>query len=255
MCLHRTAQSLLGLGGVLLVCAAQAPSLPSQGTVRPIEQINMSTRDAKADAVLNALRPALYAAGRTARIDYQASCEPVTGRVLFPSISVRPLPPHEPLNLAAFQEMFITDKNVVVSEATSGVVSIRIGRVPEALLHTRIPKLTFYAHTDQYYPQGVFYELKMNGMVRASMKQIGVRPANYISEYLVGERLKGSAHLPSEMRDVTVEQVLDRIARTFNGVVLYGTCATPPVFLLQFIPLVDLPTVTPDNTGTSNPFR
>jgi len=245
MSLHRTVQSLLGLSGVLLVCAAQASSLPSQGTMRPIEPTNMSLGDAEANAVLNALRPALYVANRTARIDYQASCEPVTGRVLFPSVSVHPLPPHEPLNLSAFQDMFIADKNVVVSEMTPGVISIRIGRVSDALLHTRIPKLIFYANMDQYYPQGVFYELKMNGTVRASMKQIGVRPANYVPEYLVGERLEGS-HLPSEMRDVTVEQVLDRIARTFNGVVLYGTCTNPPLFLLQFIPLVDFPTVTPN---------
>jgi hypothetical protein len=243
MNLLRRARIAFGLTIVVMLCCGQVSPPLAQGTSRPI---SLLSTDAYQHAFLNALRPALYAAGRQARVDYQASCEPVTGKVLFPSTAVHPLPPHRPLDLAAFREMFVTDKNVVVSEAAPGIVSVRIGHMSDALLHTRIPELIFYARMDRYSPQGVFYELKMNGTVRASMKQIGVRPANYVSEFLTGERVEGFPHLPSEMRDATVEQVLDRVARTFNGVVLYGTCTNPPVFLLQFVPLVDFPLATPN---------
>ncbi|HEV2289678.1 MAG TPA: hypothetical protein VGR81_12060 [Candidatus Acidoferrales bacterium] len=59
------------------------------------------------------------------------------------------------------------------------------------------------------------------------MTKLGLRVPLQLSEQLLATPAPGLPHLPAEMKDVTVNQILNSIAVTFKGIVIYGTCTHP----------------------------
>ena len=97
-------------------------------------------------ALLEYLWPLLSSAKRPGRVYYRAICTPDDHSypLEFPEIDVRQRSNAE-TDLAVVRSIFRRDHDVTVTEDRTGVVRVRIGDVPETVLHTFIPELSFDA--------------------------------------------------------------------------------------------------------------
>jgi hypothetical protein len=217
---------------ISILGSAQASPLPREQDDRvPV----LSFGDSNADNVLNCFRSALATLKLVGRIDYQAVCLSQPTRLSFPSIDTHALS-HGENGLIAFQQMFNGDKDVAVTEVYPGVIRIGIGHVPESLLQTKISNLTITADEQSDY-HAVLRALRSNEAVKAEIKRLGFQHANYIDIYPTSLLPSRQPQFPLSMHHVSVEQVLDRIALTFKGVVLYGACENRHLYEFFFMPI------------------
>jgi hypothetical protein len=93
-------------------------------------------------AFLKQLWPVLDRGEKVGRIYYRGSClQDANLGISFRQLDVRPAPVGES-GVAAVKSILRDEKSISVEADDSGVIRIRIGRVPDAILHIRIPRLT-----------------------------------------------------------------------------------------------------------------
>jgi len=213
---------------VLVLLANTIHRLDSQPAAhnQPVLQ-EKSRRDEK--SVIKFLQSALARTGSAARIYFHGTCDVnPDGSLQFPAINIVPLSGDE-VGVAAVQEMFRNDKDVMVTSDTPGVIRIVIGSVSRTILDTRLPSLRL-TKTAQYNPGGpggAIDAFESTAAVQAAMRESKVHQE---SDFYIGLEqpvLARLPHLRSSIKDMTVDQALDSIAKTFPGVVVYGECARP----------------------------
>jgi hypothetical protein len=203
------------------------------------QDIKQSQYDAGEDnkaSVLKYLMPVLTQAGKVGRIYFAADCPPDEAYPYvpypFPTISVKP-PAEGASGVAAVQEMFREDKNVTIEEKPEGIVRVRIGGPNEELLQTRIANITFNSE-EQYNSEWAIRAIKSTKEVAATIHNLGItgdsRPVTWL-ETAPDERLP---HLPDSIKNVTMDEALDRVAQTFGGMVVYGTCVKQHYITIKF---------------------
>ncbi len=209
-------------------CRSHAPRVVLRGCPSLAPERQRETR-----AIFRGLCAALVVRGEAGCVYYSGI--PASGNgptlfpwglpVLFPAIRVG-RPPKEGSGLAAAREMFRGDNCVVVQQG-QGLVRVNIGRVSTAILGIRIPLLRL-KRQDRYDAFSAILAVQDANRVRAAMRRLGWHlPPVIVVDYLLPVPKRGLPCLPAVMRDVTVGQVLDRIATTFKGIVLYGECKVP----------------------------
>jgi hypothetical protein len=100
-------------------------------------------------AVLKKLWPALGYGEKVGRIYYRGSClQDAKLGVSFQQLDLGPAPVGTS-GVATVQYILRNEKNISVEKDNTGVIRIRIGSVPEAILHVRIPRLTL-SPAEQY---------------------------------------------------------------------------------------------------------
>jgi len=214
--------------GVMFVSQAGASPRADQSSIGAPTLSN-------ADAVVRQFIAALKRANNAGEIYYQATCQFGNGHdvLLFPRTIVQS-PSTRRRGLVSVREMFQADKSVTVSQERKNLIRVRIGDVPESILRAKI-SLLLLTPDEQFTPHMVLDALQSNADVRASIKRLGIHPAQGLSIYPVQPPAAGLPHFPSVMRDVTVGEVLEAVAQTFHGVVLYGACSQPPLFGIRFV--------------------
>ena len=206
--------------GSILGSLGAAPSSRAQE-----DSYSYSASKRNEDAVLKYLLPALSSAGKRGRLYYRAACHAEGDPVPFPLIEARP-PSKDEKGLTAVQQIFRNDKDVAVTEKPSGIITIRIGEISAAILQTKIPLLRLDPD-EQYNPTEAIDAIESSKDMDAAMRNLGVSPVSIPLGGLSTPPGKGLPHLPPSMKNVTVHQALDSIARTFQGIVIYGECAEP----------------------------
>jgi hypothetical protein len=203
----------------LQIAVADPPTLAGTSAAR-----NDSLR-----AVLTNLRPVLASAGKAGRIYYEAICPPTEDFPLaFPPTRVRP-PVANATGLAAVRSVFRDEKDVLVAEGLPGIIRVRIGRVPDAILRTRITTLRLKP-TQQYNSYQAIWAIENAREVRTAMEELHVVvPVRPVSMPFVLPA-EGLPHLPAELSNVTMDQALDMVARTWGGIVFYGACTEPDTY-------------------------
>jgi len=183
------------------------------------------------DAVWRYLKPAIFGSGKAVRLYYRANChatkdyvgqEPVP----FPLVKVQP-PSKGKTGFAAVREIFNNAENIAVTEDPGGIIRIRIGEVPTAILKTKLTRLNLNP-LNQYNPDEALGEIITTNEMKSAMRSLRMSTVPTVAGP-VTEPLKGLPHLPSSMRNVTVDQAIDRVAETWagEGIVVYGACAKP----------------------------
>ena len=219
------------LGGIvlaILLAIGSITPLDARGAPHGQDQ-SRGERLQGEQTVIKDLQLALAHTGKTARIYFHAACyQGDDSRVLFPVIDVQPLQSGES-GLEAVQKIFRNDKDVRVTETRSGIVTIVIGKVSGAILSTKLPllKLSRSARYNPGGPGGAIDTIESAAVVKAAAHKLGIQQEPYFYIGLVEPLMKTLPHLLPEMRNVTVDQALDTIARTFPGVVVYGECTRP----------------------------
>ncbi len=220
------ALSILVLGSNYILQNAEA----SPVTISAAE----SERNEK--VVLKQLWPVLQIAGEAGRIYYRAPhCEPANVYpAAFPQIDIS-APPKSGTGLAAVRKIFESDKSITVAEDRPGIISIRIGDVPDTVLQTRIPVMELNPQA-QYDRGAAIGAILAANEVRAAIRALGIHMPLQITraDMLVVRPAEGLIHLPASITNVTMDQALDVVAKTFKGIILYGACVQPPFFAISF---------------------
>lgn len=200
-----------------------------------------TTAELYKDDILKRMRPALESAGGTSRLYYSIPCKDGEHIIGFPKLRLR-LGSHKKTGVAAVQDLFANDKNVTVSKASSGIVRITVGNASRNLLNTRIRLLKLKPH-ERYNPIAALLAIEANESVEEAARKLGLQlPTMVVSEHQV-DPAAGIPHLPAVLRDLTLDQALDAVARTFKGLVIYGECegdGRSRFFIIDFAWVVQL---------------
>jgi hypothetical protein len=179
-------------------------------------------------AVIDYLRPVLASTGRGARVYYAATCSAEEdnfgqARLIFPAVNLQPAS-QGVTGIAAAQQIFRDDPNIKVAQDRSGTLRVTIGSTSIAILRTRISALTLDSSA-QYTPRSaVILAIPNAPAVLAAERRLKVERIQGVIDIIAGGPSAGAPHLSKIMSDVTMDEALDYVARTFNGIVLYGVC-------------------------------
>lgn len=169
-------------------------------------------------AAADYLRPVLNSIGGAARINYAGVC-PGQRKVRAPSVGVRPAPPGIS-GMTAVREIFRNDPDVSITQDESGMPTITIGSVSTSALQTKLAKLSL-SSVAQYTPMSAI--VTISNALQANAAE-HVESATTVVDIIVSAPIEGRPHLPPVMQNITVDDALDSVARTFKGIVLYGAC-------------------------------
>jgi hypothetical protein len=175
-------------------------------------------------AAADYLRPVLNSVGGAARIDYAGTC---TGRkkLVLPTVDVQPTS-QGITGVTAVREIFRNDPQVTVTRGHSGMLRVTIGNVSTSALQTKIPALTLDSYS-QYSPLSAVAAIAFWLNTYAAEHSMHLGMAAIVIDIIVSGPIPGAPHLPPRMQNVTVDDALDSVARSFKGIVLYGTCTQP----------------------------
>jgi len=179
------------------------------------------------DTVLSYLRPALHMAKKVGRLYYVVPCKDPDQDFPVPFPDVRT---QAPLNhrsgLEAVREIFRDDKQVTVLEEPNGIIRVSARQVPMAILQTKIPLLRL-SPLQQYNPISAIFALTESKAIQTAMGKLNLREA--ASAFIIPHNLpaKTAPHLPAVIKDVTLDQALDTVAKTFEVIVIFGECTSP----------------------------
>lgn len=193
-----------------------------------------STSASNEDAVIKRIRPALIRAESVGRLYYNVTdCSQALDvfPVPFPAISLSPSKKRQ-----SIPEIFRSDAQVIVSKEHPQIVRITIGKLSTDILGTRISEINFDP-TDQYNPSQAILAIMHTKEVHAAALKFGVRELTTAINELVVQPAAGLPHLPPSLKDVTVDQALDSVAKKFDGLILFGTCSRPAAFSVEFADL------------------
>lgn len=207
----------------------------SQAEASPVAWLTLQNESEHNEkTLLRYIWPALKAANKSGRIYYTAVCQSYDKSpiVAFPRFEVLP-PLKGETGQAAVRDVFRSDQDVTVTEHERGIVRIRIGNVPDAILDTKISALTF-GSLSQYNSTLAIGAIESNSEVQAAMRKLGVQVPLKVYNMLVIQPAAGLPHLPPTLTDVTVDQALDIVATTFKGIVMYGACRKERFFDVTF---------------------
>jgi hypothetical protein len=210
------------------------------GRTERVEAASSSTQPASPSesvrnerAVLKYLWPALDYGATVSRIYYLGNCQPdAHPGASFPQLDVQP-PSKGRHGVAAVRDVFRQDKYVSIKEADPGIIRVRIGSIPDAVLRIRISNLILTPE-EQYNYWPAIFKIQNAPEVQSAMQELKIRiPARTIS-IGIAQPADGSPHLPGVLTNVTMDQALDLVAKTFRGIVLYGFCTPPDQYEIDF---------------------
>lgn len=181
--------------------------------------------------ILNYLGPALDPAG--VRLSYATKCADGAGIPPIPPVRLS-APSRASTGYSAVTMIFSDNQNVVVTKNVDGVITIKMGRVREELLHAHI-RVLILRPIAQYNPGLVIDALENTVEMRSAMDTLGLRPSSVFRIGLLKSPWSGRPHVPHVLKNVTVDQVLDLLAKTFRGVITYGVCTQGSPRRLFFI--------------------
>jgi hypothetical protein len=215
------------LKGIVLA-ALMANIVATSQTVKDsvTQQVGISYSASKhnEDVVFSSLRSLLKSNGYAGRLYYAGQCAAVAPKfVYFPATEV-----HQPMGsgFQAIESVFRGDSGVTVSKESNNIVTIRIGQPITKVLQTRIPMFRL-APLGQYNPGLAIAGIPDTPEVVAEMARLRLRVPLTPFDMLLAQPAEGLPHLPSIMRNMTVDHIFDSVAVTFQGVVVYGICAEP----------------------------
>lgn len=183
--------------------------------------------------LMNYLWPLLSSSGKSGRIYYHAVCPPSDHYPLeLPKLDVR-RPSSSGADLAAIRSIFRRDQDITVTEDQSGLVRIRIGDVPDTILHTRISMLSFDA-ISQYNLLRAIDTIEGAPEVQSMMSATKLTVPVRLEQFLVIPPTEGYPHLPAQISNVTMDQELDVVAKTWGGIIFYGSCSPPDTYEISF---------------------
>jgi hypothetical protein len=172
---------------------------------------------------LQHLAPVLKSTGGVGRLYYRADCWTERGDgILFPWLELG-APAQSKTGLAAIQDIFRKEKRVTVKEGPPGIYRISMGNVSYELLRTKIHVLTFTPR-QRYNVQDAIWAIEQTKEVEGKVRELKLEYPPTVGSWRVLEPAAGLPHLPMSLRNVTMDEALDRVAQTFGELIAYSEC-------------------------------
>lgn len=213
---------LMAFSAVVLV--ATLCSHAGEASSRPPQKIGPNEGEHNEKSLMRYLWPALKV--RPVRIYYSAICfrpaNDSTDEVILPKFDLQQAKPGV-TGLTAARQIFVREKNVAITEDSSGIIRIRIGHVSDTVLQTKIANIAMNAF-DQYDNILAVLALERSPEVEDAMHRLGLHRPSHVIDVLTPGPAPSRPHLPAVIKDVTLDQALDTTATIFKSVILYGIC-------------------------------
>jgi hypothetical protein len=209
---------------------------PQRAMADPLAQMALpGDAGDSARTLVKYVRPTLVSTGKAARIYYQATCVPDDSDhpVRFPKVDVQ-LPSDGKTALDAVRTIFRSAHGVDVTEDDTGIIRIRIGEVPDAVLRTQLSTVKL-SPTVQYNAWSAVLAIENAPEVRSALEKLHILTPVRIIAMPVVEPAEGWPHLPQELSNLTLDQALDLVARTFRTLIFYGQCTAPNIYQLDTV--------------------
>jgi hypothetical protein len=185
--------------------------------------------DQNGEALMHYVRPTLrpvYGAARVYAVDDylgDTKCQ-------FPKLRMQ-APSHHKLGVDAIREVFARDRRIKIVVDSARIPRIVFGKPTSSLLQTKIHRLKFNTH-ERYNCLSAYQAIENTKEIQSAIHNLGFdRPFGssstervVVMSENVQEPYPGVRHLPSSIRDVTFDQALDLLAKTFSEVVFYEEC-------------------------------
>lgn len=124
-------------------------------------------------------------------------------------------------DLADVSYIFTKSKEVTVMRGRSGHIRILVGHVSDELLKTKINVVSFKP-IERYNVREAIIPIIQTKEVQAKLRTLGVEQPLTALGGVMQEPIPHLPHLPASMKNVTMEEALDRVAQTFAGLIIYG---------------------------------
>ena len=196
---------------------AGAQGLPTDAA----DLLNLAGRNQ--DSLLRDLGPMFKAIGAVGRVYVHSECLGGSEDVLFfPRIDVNSEAKGK-MGAAAIQDILAKNKDVRVSERQPGVIGIWISDIHNDLLTTRIRMLRLKPR-QRYNYQDAIAAILATTEVQTKMREFRMEAMPEFASYPIVAPDPKLPHLAASMSDLTVDEALDQVARTFTGFVIYKEC-------------------------------
>jgi hypothetical protein len=175
------------------------------------------------------LGEALDSTDMAVRIYFSGACHKPDGyALLLPNVRIHS-PGKDKTGFEAIQEMFAGDPDVAVSKDRPGIVTIKIRRISTDVLDAKIPMLVFSknAQYNAMGPGSAIGVITGTGEYKAALTRMKAENLETLQGGLATLPSETSPHLPPSIKDTTIDEALDLVAKTFDGVVIYGECQEP----------------------------
>lgn len=161
---------------------------------------------------------------KVARIEYRGTCDMSNSERIDPPF-IELSPASATLSgIERLRAMLSRDQDTSVTQS-AGMTRIRINKVTGSILDTNLQTITLTPN-QQYNPQPAIIAFANHSEIQNSLQHLNTRFALSMGglETLPSPNLP---HLEPSMSHLTLDDALDRIARTFSGVVVYKECVRP----------------------------
>lgn len=198
------------------------------------------------DELRAALAPMLVPVGSAARLYFATQCSRDNEGTFapFPGLALAPATANA-TSLDAVRAILRNERGATV-EDRSGIMKITLGIVPTDLLNTRIARLPF-ASEARWTPYSAIETIRNAPEVQTAMQRLNIRflGGNGVVDIILGPSGDDRyPHLPSSLKNLTMDQALDAVAKTFRDLVVYGVCTRPngqAIFWIDETPLTACP--------------
>jgi hypothetical protein len=158
-------------------------------------------------------------------LEYSGDCDDKSQELpILPTVRV-PLKDRESSALVMLREMFADNHKMQVTQETGGMIRMVESDVPKELLDVTIRKLSF---SGIYDPKSAEAMIISASEVQDFMKAHGIERGSDRFRFAVRGLRQGPEpglpHISEDLDNVTVEQALDHLLKTFPGLWVYQNC-------------------------------
>jgi hypothetical protein len=117
--------------------------------------------------------------------------------------------------------LLAASKEVTISQGKAGQLRVFVGNVSTELLTTKI-NLVSFGSTERYNAIYAITAITHTKEIQAKLGELGLRqPATFGPSFILSPDRR-LPHLPTSIRNVTMEEALDQVAETFDCVIIYA---------------------------------
>jgi hypothetical protein len=206
---------------ILVLCIAPGcspyPQQPKDG------QEDSVSKERRIDAMKTLVRE-VESDVKVARIEYRGTCDMSNSERIDPPFIELSQASASLSGIERLRAMLRRDQDTAITQST-GMTRIRINTVTGSILDTNLQTITLTPN-QQYNPQPAIWAFENHSEIQNSLQHLNARFALSMGglETVPSPNLP---HLEPSMSHLTFDEALDRIARTFSGVVVYKECVRP----------------------------
>jgi hypothetical protein len=121
------------------------------------------------------------------------------------------------------RSIFNVAGRIKIHSASVDIVDIDIGDPDKTILNTTISNVSF-TPWEQYNAAEAVMAIERSADIRSAEVHLGMHQIGHMTTGLVNPPMQSLPHLSQSMSNLTFDEALNAVARTFGAIVVYGSC-------------------------------